>query len=186
MKNKAKLILVLFLSGIFLAACKPFYLTGIDSYNSANSSVGITRYLLPSETFLEDFPSVEQEYNYKASNEFEPEISEQAIMLLKYDPAIYTEAKQFCIDNMDLSEQNRFECHGYRFIHNTRLNDYDTDDDPDFQYPSRFNMICINDEKHILIFLGFCDTESEKVAKKKTNWESFLAEYFGEFYDFDI
>ena len=167
-------------------------LSGIDSYNVANSSVSICYELLPSDDFLELFSYIDGDYYYvnNAVNFFSTG-DEQAIMYLIYEEDIYESAKEFTFQNMYFLENHKYSYNGDEFMVNVcrKMDGRDPNIVNGELDPYWFNMIAFNDEKNTIVFLGFympknlATPEIEQLLTFE-DMGAFLKEYFS-FYDFD-
>ena len=157
---------------------------GIENYREAQSSMDVNRSLLPGEDFPERFPTVDADYHYREYyNQYSlsPD-TERSIVVCRYEPEVYGQAKAYCLTNMELSDENRKEYRGCVFAENLRMTDQRT-------WDIWFNYLGWNDETHCLIFLGFHEnSETEGYAEDQRlisdDWGAFLEKHFSEFYDF--
>ncbi|MBO4990202.1 MAG: hypothetical protein J6D37_07725 [Clostridia bacterium] len=202
---------IIFTAVFMLGGCDRVELRGIEKYNRAISSRGISEFLIPiieEETEASDFrtvyPYLEGDYFYIDKGVFSKHYTEHELMYLIYSPEVYEKAKSFALDSFPLSSIHRYRYNGYEFIENlsyaqkeyatlTKYNqkgyEYFVETGENLYFPDHFNMIAYHDEKKILLFLGFLFgensmNEKDKLALDPFNIEAFLKEYFY-FYDFD-
>ena len=199
MRKKLLLVVCAALMICLLAGCQETVrIDGLDRFHKEQSDLEVTLKLLPSDNFLDRFSYINGDYHYKlvAKSYISPETCEQAIVVLEYDQETYQRAKNHCLKVMRLSDTNKKELNGYQFIQNicmpigyaesSTLYLESPESNP-YSYPEWFNMLCYNDEKQLLIFLGFqCSSVmDDAIPEKMENWGAFLDEFYGEFFDFD-
>ena len=169
-------------------------ISGIDNFSTQISSLSLTSCLLPNETFFQDYPYTNGEFYYYAKMAFSSDDRQIVFMELDYSSEIYEQAKQYCLDNMYLSEENVKELNGYIFIENLSLPmSYEhLSNGVNTKFPYFFTMFVYNDSLQKMLFLGFhcddykaekSDTE-EKADIASEDWGRFLKDFFGEYYDF--
>lgn len=191
MRKLLSLIILLNVTLFTLLSCdKPFERIGIENYHKANSNSSLSLELLPSDDFLEIFDYIDGDYYYICR---ETPISlgdEQEIMYLIYEEENYKLAKEYALQNLLLSKDNRYFYNGYEFIENTcRKREGMNTDIVNDEYPNLFNMLAFNDEKNTMIFMGFnmpkklVTPEIEQLLTFE-DMDAFLREYFS-FYNFD-
>ncbi len=181
-KTYLLIIAILILSSSVFSSCGLFkkeeiiVKDGIETFAKETSSVSLNQWILPSVEFIDEFVYIDMDYHYKSvyTGLFYTDGAERSIIYAKYDEAIYSQAKQYCFDEMELSNENIIEYNGYRFIQNIKaLKDF----------PSWFNMFAYNDDLNSLVFLGYYTTDdAEEITY---NWGEFLIEQFGEWYSFE-
>lgn len=188
---KQSLALLLLLVVIFCCfSCGVYEKTGIYNYDKGNSNFSLSTELLPSDDFLEKFSYVEGNYYYVDRGGYSFTFKdEQEIMYFVYEEDVYESVKNFTLENVLLSKENRYSYNGYEFIENIcRLEGRDPNI-VNSQYPYSFNMIGFNDKKHVIVFMGFympknlVTPEIEQLLTFE-DMGAFLKEYFS-FYDFD-
>ena len=172
-----------------LCACSitPYKKEGLDQWSIYDSNVEITQFLFPDESFLNSFEYCDGDYHYfddcKSWNGLEV-----AIAFTEYEDDVYLEAKQYCIDNMLLSEYNRMEYNGYVFVENLQLAQDQNflENGKNKRYPYRMNMFVYNDSLNRLVFLGFyCTGKVEEQADIiDTDFGAFLELFYSDYYDF--
>lgn len=205
------LIGIIFTTIFMLKKCSNVELRGLEKYGRANSSIGISRYLLPvmdgeknEILFLKAYPYIDGDYFYFETGVFTDRCVEQELMYLVYSPDVYEEAKNEALEDFSLSSCHRYRYNGYDFIENlsnwqmeyatlTKYNqkgyEYFIETGENLYFPNnKFNMVAYNDEKNILLFLGFHFggkmNEEDEIALNPFQIEAFLKTYFY-FYDFN-
>ena len=190
-KTPALLIVILVLS-LILSGCKyEVYIEGIENFSVNDSTVSTNSCILPSDDFIEKFDYTNGEYFYSDVNEhwLLPAYSEQSIVILNYEKDVYEQAKEYCLDTMELSEKNQFDYNGYVFIENIGLaKAWDRlEDGLNTRYPNHFNMFAHNDDTNCLVFMGFYSSPDKKdgnIHLAESDWGAFLETYFYQYYDF--
>ena len=192
-KTQKTILLCLFVCMLsFLCGCGIFHPTimrtinieGIENFEKGQSSMSINQCLLPSDDFLESFPSVDTEYHYYSNYNtlFPSPAIQRSIIICKYNEADYEKAKAFCMNQMELSTENKKEYNGYFFLEDRRMKEY-------ADFPQWFNYLVYNDNHCIILFMGFYEDDDyedyeENMQSARDDWESFLLNNFGEYYDF--
>ena len=155
-----KLFLAVLIAALafLLCSCGEHTVVSVDGIDNCNleydSDFELGLYLIP-EGFLEKYVYLDVDYHFRARAVYLPFFSERETMVLSvtYTTDIYTQAKEYCLKEMELSETHKIEYNGYTFIDNielvTKLTDYG--------YPRWSNMLVYNDNLKCLIFLGFYD-----------------------------
>lgn len=167
------------------------HLRGLDKYAPETSSVSLSSYLFPSETFLEDYEYVAGDYYYDDYGPFEH--WERLLMWLQYDAEEYQRAKELCLTEMTFREEPLGDCGKYTFYENMeRAEVYGTYSPPPAYYVSKTNEIfpysftafSFNDEKRVLIFIGISLTAEQSEKYYEQGFDSFVKHYFP-MYDFE-
>ncbi len=187
------IMLLIFLC-LLLGACKyEVYKEGIENFNKNDSNMSINQGILPSDDFVDLYEYTNAEYYYSDVNEHLFYIAnlEQSIVIMNYDEEVYEEAKAYCLDNMDLSEVNKFEYDDYMFVENVGLAKgmENFKDGVNTRFPYQFNMFAYNDDESCLLFMGFyssTDRHDENINLAETDWGAFLDMYFSQYYDFKV
>ena len=124
-----------------LSSCKTEK-RGIGQHSPNNSSYELCGALIP-ENLLKAYEYEHGNYYYY-SNEavFKPAV-EKVIMNLTYSEDEYAKVKSYVLQNMSLDFENTIEHNGYVFY--TNLSYYN-------MFPTKYNMVAINDEKRTLVF----------------------------------
>jgi len=186
-KTNLLIITILILSSSVFSSCVLFKENilvddGIENFSVGTSSISLNQCILPSEEFINEFESINIDYHYKAIFEtmLSPDGIERSIVYATYEKDVYLQAKQHCLNEMELSNENIIEYNGYTFMHNTAI-DFLT------KFPHAFNMFVYNDDLNTLVFLGcyFKDYTTDNAEEITNNWGEFLKEQFGEWYSFE-
>ena len=188
MKKRLVLIFVILLMLFSVVSCDSYELRGIEKYNWANSSMGISSRLLPDREFHNEFEYVDSEYYYTYSGMVK-NFKESELMYLRYEKNVYEQAKQKALDSIKISDEYKYSYKGREFYLN--LNGYDLPelsmDNSQFEFPYWFNMMSFDDKSNSLIFIGFyagpVDNLSEKdreilCSEVGLNIQTFFDEYF--------
>jgi hypothetical protein len=100
------------------------------------------------------------------------------ILALKYDESTYDEAKQTMLHEIKPHDNEVFQYNDYTFYVN-HWKQY---------FPENFTMACYNDENCALIFMGFHSSypplDEKYLEDIEGNWEAFVDQYYGAYYDF--
>lgn len=175
-----------------LCSCETYAYDGIEKIESLKNQTEyeLNFYLLPSDDFLERFKYVDADYKYRA--EYKTHISpggiDRSFLFVEYEPEMYVQAKDFCLQKMMLSDTNILEYNGYTFIENYEL---EAKEHPDYKmhyFPHWFNMFAYNDANHRLVFIGLYTVEHNADDHQEVcdNWGNFVEYYFGDIYDWSI
>lgn len=173
------------------------YINCIKKNECGFSSTGIDdpKYFIPYISFLDDYQYIEGGYYWHEEDpikgcfgkKMSPEI---AILYLKYDSDVYCSAKKSMMENIKSYSDNLYIYNDYTFYENFNHSRFD---DIDETFPKDFFMMsCYNDEKYILMFIscysgtieGSSCLEDKYVENINDNWDDFLEEYYGQYYDF--
>ena len=162
---------------------------GLDQYDKATSSLGLTRFLFPSPkgepAFFEQYPYADGGYHYDDTEEgLGSNLLERAFAWLCYDdPTVYEQAKLTCME--ERSTENAAldgkEAFGFTFYVNEEW-DYIREQQ---RFPYRFTAFGYNDATSTLVFIGFCcgrEDEKEQLQTAETDLAGFIQTYFGEWY----
>ena len=173
-----KLLIVIFIMVcLFLNSCgfdDTYKISGLENYHPANSEAGTSDGIMPDD-FLNKFDYISGDYHFIEENAFslgKPYL-DRSILYLSYDSTVYSDAKQYAMDHMKLSDNIVEEYNGYVF--------YDNYVDDDFSFPEEFKRFAYNDTNNTLVFIGFFESG---VYNCPTDWVTFLEEYYGDWYDF--
>lgn len=184
------LSVVLMLSGCFYE----IEYNSLDDYKETitNSTIGYSdlgldqpKYFLPSNTFLDDYEYLEGNYFFYDRSAFsdlflDKSVPSRALIVLRYDAKKYDEAKECVLNNIPQYEDYFYTYNGYQFYVNKNLTDP--------RVPEWFTMVCYNDENNVICFLGFHNSypplDDKYLNDLDNHWESFIDEYYGEYYDF--
>ena len=172
-------LLVLVFCISFNSCCCPntYQISGLKNFHPHNSEFGTSDKIIP-ENFIDKYNYIHGDYHYieEGMSIFEHTV-DRSIIYLSYNDAVYLDAKQYAMDNLDLSENVVEEYNGYIF--------YDNYAD-DFSYPHNFKRFAYNDDNNTLIFIGcYISLDlNEEVNEIADNWGTFLDKYYGEYYSF--
>lgn len=163
---------------------------GIEEYPSNLSNFELHVHLLPSDDFIQQFEYLDAEYHFAQDYKGAWDISgvERVILAITYQDSIYGQAKEYCMEEMQLSQENVINYNEYTFLENIELaigqDRYGADKLNG--YPQWFQMFAYNDAAQCLIFMGFYDSEytSQDAKIISSEWDSFLEKHFFELYDF--
>ena len=180
---RAFLSMLLIFVCIFGAGCfeyGPKYSQGvaIDEYDPMLSSFSVTYYNLP-EDFLDTCGYIDGKLYWDTEMDkdyfYLLEKMDRSLMWLSFEQAEYEEAKECIL--VDAIPQNYLEknYNEYHFI----IYGHD--------FPAWCTMICYNDQKNTLIFMGiYCiPSEYPDIEYGSTDFGLYLETFFGDFYDFD-
>ena len=200
--KKLSLIISVFLLLFLLCSCtneskecnkiynRILEVNGIDNFKNNEGNYELNVYLLPTDDFINRFDYTDIDYHYREHYESYVDFVgyEKSIVVIKYEEEIYEQAKQFCFEEMNLSETYTLKYNTNVFIENIELGLAQNRYSEDFVYtfPKRFNMLAYNDSLNCLIFLGFyCpDYTNEEAMLIIKNWGQFLNHHFSDVYDF--
>ena len=166
-----------------------FNVDGIENFDKFEGSIEINQYILPSDTFLEEFNYLDIDYHYR--NNFKTIFSifgtERSLITIHYEQEEYQQAKEYCLQNMQLLESNRVEYNGYVFIDNVKLKTLRNNNITRSEFPHYFNMFGYNDDLNCLVFIGFFgeDYWVDDAQQVKDNWGAFLEKHFSDVYDWN-
>ena len=189
MKKRICIILVsvLLLVGT-LTSCGPYstqYRRGLPLWTLQDAENGLNTYLLPNETFINQYSYIYGDYMYYKKNELSETGSyELSLVYMGYTNEDYPKAKQFCLDTMNLSETNIITYKSFTFYENMSLPEQlgSVVNGENTKYPHHFNMFGYSDSKNQLMFIGFYSSDE---AMEITDFDAFMKQYFGLYYEFD-
>lgn len=159
-----------------------YVIEGIENFSTGDGSIELNDYILPSEDFIEKFENTDIQYRYYGSLHSD----DRSIVAITYTQDVYKQAKEYCLEEMVLSDSMIMEYNGYTFIENVELpivlKEYGRG------LPHHFNMFVYNDTLNRLIFLGAYLSDFYKATPQKTqdvveNWGAFVETYFSDIYD---
>ena len=171
------------------------YILFINQHNQGKSSVEIDdpRYLLPGISFFEEYEYLEGGYFWReddplrglfTSNVF-PNIS---LLYLRYDENVYPNAKQAMFEKIEPYGDKFYEYNNYVFYENSNFISLNG---ARF-FPEELAMACYNDSNNTLLFIGLYSgtlagpscLDDKYLEDIDNNWEDFIDQYYGEYYDF--
>ena len=161
---------------------------GKEEFGRDGGAVELGVWLLPDDNFTVRFPSVSEIYHFVANYQHHWSIAgqENMIVVLQYEPAVYEEAKAYCLEKMHLLDIGIPDHNKYRFIENIELAEGQdrVKEGRIFSFPEHFNLLAYNDQDYKLAFMGFYSpdlTNSDKDREKVLNeWAGFVEENFSE------
>ena len=177
MKRFISLVVVLLC--LLFSSCAPYEKSGLDRYYSSNSDFEITQFV--ENDFCDLFKYIDGDYFFYREEPFVFCVNcEKALLFFKYDENVYESAKEYIFKKQHLSENSVAEYNGYVFY------DKFHGSGEWHNFPKRFMRFAYNDEKQILVFIGFYanEKESKSITQISENWELFLKEIYGDWYDF--
>ncbi len=170
-----------------VSCAEPIVKSSIDSYTQATCSFGLTSNLFPSEDYITAFEYEEADYAYYDSCDFVWGYA-KAFAYFQYSEEEYQKAKDFCLNTIPLDSKT-YEYGGYCFSEYLcyTIKDETGEWIPQSRFPEHFNMVGYNDEKCILVFIGYYngDPESAEKSLAQTDFGAFLTTVFSEYFNFD-
>ena len=185
MKKVILYIVVMVALTVLLCGCGEHTVVSVDGIDNcrlkSDSDYELGWFLLP-EDLLGKYEYLDADYHFRVKTCYIPWFSDSETMVLEvtYEPEIYIQAKEYCLQEMELSETGIIEYNGYTFIENLGLKDVNG-------FPRCFNMLVYNDDLNGLVFMGFVDYDYYIINGDKyttENWGQFLEEKFSDIYDF--
>lgn len=182
--KKVNLILALCFIMMIMCSCNSKYsVDGFENLNVNDSNYELNHYILPSDDFADTYEYKNIDYTFRDEYLSIFYWTERSLIVIEYDEDVYTQAKEYCLDNMMLNESMTLEYNGYTFIENIKL----AVGQERNSFPHWFNMFAYNDDVNILVFMGFYGTNydyQKDLQNVKDNWGDFLDEHFAELHDF--
>lgn len=180
-------LVIIVLCSIFLCACSGLEITGLDNFREETCSVGLTDNLFPTDEFIELFAFEDGDYFFvEDADILWGKVT--VFSYLHYTPEIYSDAKNYCLNNWSFCEDHQYELGDYHFIEHPSLRGQSFSEITPLKcdYPKSFNMFGYNDETHTLIFLGYYNGNPEDPSKTaaETDFKTFLSENYSTFFDF--
>ncbi|MBQ7336788.1 MAG: hypothetical protein IJW92_09990 [Clostridia bacterium] len=152
MKKKiSRMLLFVSIVSILLlqfASCKGYTYSesGIENFSPQESNIGLTRHLIP-EDFLNLYPYIDGGYEYyDERGKMFYYGYESALLYIVYDETTYADAKQYALENLELSTNSIEEYAGYTFLESA-LDSYASD-------PFMRVFFAYSDEMNILLTIG--------------------------------
>lgn len=194
----------LFLLTLFMltSCCYKTEYNSLEEYKKKINETGLgyssfeldkPEYFLPGNTFLEDFSYLNGEYFFYENSAFcdicgNEKMPNRVLIALEYDTASYYDAKEFVISNIPKYENYSYSYNNYYFYMNGKFMERFSDDKLP-EIPNWFTMVSYNDLNNMICFLGFHNSYPELPDKflndLQNNWESFIDQYYGEFFNFN-
>lgn len=153
----------------------------ISGFGEMSLSLDNPEYFLPSKTFYYDYKYIDAGYYMREATIFFGSGDSYVILHFKYEESVYFEAKEAMFEGIEPYDDNRYEYNGYVFYKNSNYIRLFNKDEGD-RFPKAFTMAGYNDDKNILMFIGYYG-ESEQ--GEIVDWGAFLKKVYGEHYDFD-
>ena len=163
------------------------YIIKVKRYHGGNSDLELDHpeFFLPSASFFDDYRFIDGGYYTREASlgtiDDPPEVS---ILYLRYEEKIYLAAKEYTLEKIEPYGDKFYPYNNYVFYENSNFIALKQRRD----FPEYFTMACYNDTNYTLLFIGFYvlyfSDENEHFYDIENNWESFVDEYFGEYYDF--
>ena len=171
-------VIILSLCFLLTSCSRTIEIRGLEKFDKANSTHSLCQNLLPDD-MINKFSYQSGDYFYlEVAPEGFGSIYDKALLYLTYDKTIYPAAKQYAMEQLDLSEEivEEYNC----FVFYDNQNPY-----VDIS-PYEFNRFAYNDETNTLLFIGFYASMEfhDEVDAYANDWGAFLENYYGEFYDF--
>lgn len=158
-----------------LSSCKTEK-RGIEHHSPNNSSYELCVALIPNE-LLELYEYEDGNYYYYSNEAVLKPSVEKVIMNLTYNEEVYANAKNYILENMSLDFENTREHNGYVFYINLLYYN---------MFPTKYNMVAINDKKRTLVFFGSLDYSNlESKNGYQIDFGKYLKDVFGEHYSFE-
>lgn len=169
---------------------------GLENYPTIYDAFEINQFLVPKGIMFRSQHEIRTDFPYESAYyyayegnlfSFKGEAS-VTILSIVYDEETYLDAKQYMFDNTDYAVYVHYSYNGYEFFENIALpRDHRilNENGKNSFGLGWFNMICYNDSRQTLIFLGFhlSSNEPDEVYTQQ-GWGVFLKEYFPQ-YNFD-
>ena len=194
----------LFLLTLFMltSCCYKTEYNSLEEYKKKINETGLgyssfeldkPEYFLPGNTFLEEFSYLNGEYFFYENSAFcdicgNEKMPNRVLIALEYDTASYYDAKEFVISNIPKYENYSYSYNNYYFYMNGKFMERFSDDKLP-EIPNWFTMVSYNDLNNMICFLGFHNSYPELPDKflndLQNNWESFIDQYYGEFFNFN-
>ena len=182
-------LLIFFVLYVFsIVACAPVRKDGLPNYDKHTCTVGLTARLFPSDEFLERFQYTEGDYHYWDSDDWIWGYA-KTFAYLRYDPAVYQDAKQYCLEEFAFNSSNLHinTDNGYSFqeVYGS-VAEYAIDPAvaSNCNFPGCFNLFGFNDESNTLYFLGYYngDPNSGERNMALTQFDEFINKVYGEYF----
>ena len=161
------------------------HISGVENYNPADSTLGLSANLFPSENFLDQFPYTTGDYRFFFNGKLYQGYS-TALCVLRYTPEQYCDAKEYCLEQFILTDEHQFQIGDYIFAEHLCYTSKDEEGKyvPACQYPTIFNMYAYNDSNHTLIFLGYYNGDADVSVTQLalTDFEAFYNAHFSQYY----
>ena len=193
MKKILAVVILLTVLALFLTSCYTTiernslseYIECIteNKYDTGFSSLGLDdpKYLLPNDTFIEDYTYVDGGYYLLEDDPFRSYTQpSRCILWLKYDTNIYEDAEAV-VDGIISRAEKTYSFDTYVFSLHQDLRENQT------FTPDWFTMVGYNEQSCTLFFLGFHKEDmsiSEVSELMESDFELFLNTFWGDYYNF--
>ncbi len=184
-KNKMKttILIVFCVTILCLTSCVyTINKKGLDNYNPALSTKGITSNLFPCDDFIHKYKYLDGDFEYqeKANGSLD-KTSEYAIAWFKYETDVYKQALEYSLVTLDINDENTKEYNGYTFVEFFESG-RNTDNNPNisswWRYPNMFFMMFYSEERGIIGFISYkaqnFKSDEEKSYSADKNFDLFL------------
>ena len=198
---KKTLLFVIVILSFILTGCCEMKMDSLEEYKYyiSESKIGYSSkeldhpdYFLPTHSFLNDYEYIVGEYHYYEHNPFceiftDKLPPDRTLIVLKYSESTYQEAKECVLNNIPKYDDYYYIYNDYQFYINKNFMDrFDENSYP--QIPNWLTMVCYNDDNYVICFLGFSNSypklDEKYLTDLENNWQSFIEQYYGEYYDF--
>lgn len=168
-----------------------YEINGIENFDKFDGPSEINVDILPSDDFAEKFKYIDAQYFYKECYDgwWDVLADEKSVVVFKYEETEYVAAKEFCLNEMNLSDTYTLQHNGYIFMENieTAIRYSAYSEETVNSFPQRFNMVAYNDKLNTLVFFGcyFSSYSNEDAMFIISQWGEFLKANFSDMYSFD-
>lgn len=171
-----------------LCSCSHTYsVDGYEHFDKKESHYELNHYILPSDDFVDLFSNVGIKYAYREQYQSIIRFVEKSFVVIDYEAEVYEIAKEYCLQNMQLSDAEPLEYNGYIFIENIELAVKQNRYENPGSFPHWFNMFAYNDNKRCLVFMGFYGSSylypPDDAQEVREHWGAFIEKYFSDIYD---
>ena len=172
---------------IFLLFCLCSCTVRIDGYENFKintSDYELDHYILPSEDFVNIFPNIGLDYHFRDEYSI-IRFVERSFIVIEYEKETYEIAKEYCLQNMQLSDADPLEYNNYIFIENIELAVKQNRYENPGSFPHWFNMFAYNDNMNCLVFMGFYGSiyKPDDSPDVRDHWGEFIEKHFSDLYD---
>ena len=183
---KMKIITLLFSIVLLFCSCGSEYsINGYENFETSHSHYELNNYILPTINFADVFENIGVDYYYNEEYKAMHQFVERSFLAIHYEKEIYEKAKEYCLQNMQLSDCEYMEYNGYIFIENIELAVKQNRYENPGSFPHWFNMFAYNDNMSCLIFMGFFSPEytPDDAEDIRDNWGQFIENHFSDNFD---
>ena len=187
MKRLLAALMLILLPFSVVSCAEPIVKSGIENFSYATCSLGLTSNLFPSEDYLTAFEYEEADYAYYDSCDLVWGYA-KAFAYFRYSEEEYKKAKEHSLNTVSLNS-NQYESSGYYFSEYLCYESKDENGEwiAKSQFPEQFNMVGYNDDKCILVFIGYYNgnPEDSEIALAKSDFGTFLTTVYSEYFNFE-